>query len=29
MLYSLPLAQSTGFTQPYYTNIGKVNNKRF
>jgi TonB-linked SusC/RagA family outer membrane protein len=29
MLYSLPLAQSTGFTQPYYTNIGKVNNKGF
>jgi len=29
MLYNLQLAPSTGFTQPYYTNIGGVNNKGF
>ncbi len=27
LIYALPLAPSTGFTQPYYTNIGAVNNK--
>lgn len=29
MLYALQLPTSTGFTQPYITNIGKVNNKGF
>ena len=29
MLYSLHLATSTGFTAPYITNIGKVNNRGF
>lgn len=29
MLYSLHLATSTGFTQPYISNIGKVNNRGF
>ena len=29
MLYPLPLPTSTGFTQPYYANVGKVNNRGF
>jgi len=29
MLYSLPLPASSGFTQPFVTNIGKVNNRGF
>lgn len=29
MLYALPLPTSSGFTQPYYANVGKVNNRGF
>jgi hypothetical protein len=27
MLYALPISLSSGYTQPYFTNIGKVNSK--
>jgi TonB-linked SusC/RagA family outer membrane protein len=29
MLYGLPVAPSTGITQPYYANVGKVRNRGF
>lgn len=29
MLYPLPLPTSSGFTQPYYANVGTVNNRGF